>query len=55
MDCAGHPTIGTGFVLLHEAKIAAGIEHVCLEENVGPSPDPGSDGRENHDLAANAS
>jgi trans-2,3-dihydro-3-hydroxyanthranilate isomerase len=38
MDFAGHPTIGTGFVLLHEGKIAAGIEHVCLEENVGPVP-----------------
>ncbi|MFZ1007497.1 MAG: PhzF family phenazine biosynthesis protein [Candidatus Sulfotelmatobacter sp.] len=38
LDFAGHPTIGTGFVLLHEGKIAAGIEHVCLEENVGPVP-----------------
>jgi predicted PhzF superfamily epimerase YddE/YHI9 len=31
-------TIGAGFVLLHEGKIAAGIKHVCLEENVGPVP-----------------
>jgi trans-2,3-dihydro-3-hydroxyanthranilate isomerase len=38
MDFAGHPTVGTGFVLLHDGKIAAGVEHICLEENIGPVP-----------------
>jgi trans-2,3-dihydro-3-hydroxyanthranilate isomerase len=55
LDFAGHPTIGTGFVLLHEGKIAAGIEHVCPGRERRAGPYPGSDGRENHDLAANAS
>jgi trans-2,3-dihydro-3-hydroxyanthranilate isomerase len=38
MDFAGHPTIGTGFVLVHEGKIPAGIKNVNLEENIGPIP-----------------
>lgn len=41
---AGHPTIGTSFVLLDEGRIPAGIRQFRLEEEVGPVPirvDPG--------------
>ena len=33
---AGHPTIGTAFVLMDEGIIANDIEHFALQENVGP-------------------
>src|SRR5271163_822823 len=35
MEFAGHPTIGTSFVLLQEGKIRSGVEHFSLEEKVG--------------------
>lgn len=35
---AGHPTVGTAFVLLEEGRIAAGAERFRLEEGVGPVP-----------------
>jgi trans-2,3-dihydro-3-hydroxyanthranilate isomerase len=35
---AGHPTIGTAWVLLHEGLIAAGTRYFRLEEAVGPVP-----------------
>ncbi|MBF0646790.1 PhzF family phenazine biosynthesis protein [Desulfuromonas acetoxidans] len=38
MDFAGHPTIGTSFVLLDEGIIPADSEHFVLEEKVGPVP-----------------
>lgn len=33
---AGHPTIGTSYVLLEEGLIAKGIEHFHLQEKIGP-------------------
>lgn len=36
MDFAGHPTIGTAYVLLDEAKLPPGTEQFMVEENVGP-------------------
>jgi trans-2,3-dihydro-3-hydroxyanthranilate isomerase len=33
---AGHPTIGTSFVLLDERMVPEGTEHFILEEGVGP-------------------
>ncbi len=36
MDFAGHPTIGTSFVLLDEDVIPAGSKYFMLEEKVGP-------------------
>jgi len=38
MAFAGHPTIGTGFVLLAEGILPANSEHFVLEEKVGPVP-----------------
>lgn len=38
MAFAGHPTIGTSFVLLDEGIIPADREHFVLEEKVGPVP-----------------
>ncbi len=38
MTFAGHPTIGTGFVLFMEGIIPAGTGHFVLEEKVGPVP-----------------
>jgi trans-2,3-dihydro-3-hydroxyanthranilate isomerase len=38
MAFAGHPTIGTGFVLLDEGIIPANSGHFVLEEKVGPVP-----------------
>ena len=38
MAFAGHPTIGTSFVLLEEGIIPANSEHFVLEEKVGPVP-----------------
>ena len=35
---AGHPTIGTGWVLLNEGVVAAEADHFTLEEGVGPVP-----------------
>jgi trans-2,3-dihydro-3-hydroxyanthranilate isomerase len=36
MPFAGHPTIGTSFVLLEEGAIASGTDRFSLEEGVGP-------------------
>jgi trans-2,3-dihydro-3-hydroxyanthranilate isomerase len=36
MDFAGHPTIGTSFVLLDERIVPQHSEHFMVEENVGP-------------------
>src|ERR1700681_1500302 len=38
MDFAGHPTIGTAFVLLDEGGISPGATDFMLEENIGPVP-----------------
>src|SRR5579864_925832 len=38
MVFAGHPTIGTSFVLLEEAIVSSGVEYFVLEEKVGPVP-----------------
>jgi len=35
---AGHPTIGTSFVLLDESTGLANTERFCLEEKIGPVP-----------------
>jgi trans-2,3-dihydro-3-hydroxyanthranilate isomerase len=35
---AGHPTIGTGWVLLDEGLVSAGTDSFTLEEGVGPVP-----------------
>ena len=36
MDFAGHPTIGTSFVLLDENSVAADVSHFTLQEKLGP-------------------
>lgn len=44
LDFAGHPTLGTSFVLMQMAKVKPGTTSFCVEENVGPitvSVDPG--------------
>jgi len=38
MVFAGHPTIGTSFVLLVERMVSDGVDHFVLEEKVGPVP-----------------
>lgn len=38
MKFAGHPTLGTSFVLLEEGIVPEGIERFLLEERVGPVP-----------------
>jgi trans-2,3-dihydro-3-hydroxyanthranilate isomerase len=38
MKFAGHPTVGTAFLILQEGMVPAGTEHFILEENVGPVP-----------------
>jgi trans-2,3-dihydro-3-hydroxyanthranilate isomerase len=38
MVFAGHPTVGTSFVLMNEGMVAAGTERFCLDEKVGPVP-----------------
>lgn len=38
MVFAGHPTIGTSFVLLEERLVPNGVDHFVLEEKVGPVP-----------------
>jgi trans-2,3-dihydro-3-hydroxyanthranilate isomerase len=38
MRFAGHPTLGTSFVLLEEGIVAEGTEQFLLEERVGPIP-----------------
>jgi trans-2,3-dihydro-3-hydroxyanthranilate isomerase len=38
MVFAGHPTIGTSFVLLEEGLVSDGVDHFVLEEKVGPIP-----------------
>jgi trans-2,3-dihydro-3-hydroxyanthranilate isomerase len=38
MVFAGHPTIGTSFVLLEEGIVSSGVERFTLEEKVGPVP-----------------
>lgn len=38
MDFAGHPTIGTSYVLMDEGIIPDDIKHFILEERIGPVP-----------------
>jgi trans-2,3-dihydro-3-hydroxyanthranilate isomerase len=38
MVFAGHPTIGTSFVLLEEGMVSHGVDHFILEEKIGPVP-----------------
>jgi len=38
MVFAGHPTIGTSFVLLEEGMVSGGAEHFVVEEKIGPVP-----------------
>jgi trans-2,3-dihydro-3-hydroxyanthranilate isomerase len=38
MDFAGHPTVGTAYVLLNEGIVPQGTERFAVEENVGPIP-----------------
>jgi trans-2,3-dihydro-3-hydroxyanthranilate isomerase len=38
MVFAGHPTVGTSFVLLDEGLVPAGTERFALDEKVGPVP-----------------
>jgi trans-2,3-dihydro-3-hydroxyanthranilate isomerase len=38
MTFAGHPTVGTSFVLLDEGIVPAGTEHFALDEKVGAVP-----------------
>src|SRR5271165_3963982 len=38
MDFAGHPTVGSAFVLLDEGVVPPDRERFVLEENVGPVP-----------------
>lgn len=33
---AGHPTIGTAWVLARHGRLPAGVDHTVLEENIGP-------------------
>ena len=45
MQFAGHPTIGTSFVLLDEGIVPKNTKHFALEEKIGPVPirvDPGA-------------
>ena len=35
---AGHPTIGTSYVLIDEGAVAKGCDHFLLDEKVGPVP-----------------
>src|ERR1700691_3107137 len=35
---AGHPTIGTSFVLLAEGMVSGDVDHFVLEEKIGPAP-----------------
>jgi trans-2,3-dihydro-3-hydroxyanthranilate isomerase len=36
MEFAGHPTIGTAYILLDEGMVSKGTTHFVVEENVGP-------------------
>ena len=38
MEFAGHPTIGSAYILLDEEKVPKGTERFIVEENVGPIP-----------------
>jgi len=38
MVFAGHPTIGTGYVLLEEGLVDSNVRTFLLEENIGPVP-----------------
>src|ERR1700691_3540683 len=38
MAFAGHPTVGTAFVLLQEKIVASNVSAFLLEEQVGPVP-----------------
>jgi trans-2,3-dihydro-3-hydroxyanthranilate isomerase len=38
MDFAGHPTVGSAYVLLDEGKVSKGTTRFVVEENVGPIP-----------------
>jgi trans-2,3-dihydro-3-hydroxyanthranilate isomerase len=48
MDFAGHPTVGSAYVLLDEGKVPKGTAQFLVEENVGPIPisvEPGPEGK----------
>ncbi len=36
MDFAGHPTVGTAYILIDEGKVPRGTAQFLVEENVGP-------------------
>jgi len=36
MDFAGHPTVGTAYILIDEGKVPRGTDQFLVEENVGP-------------------
>jgi trans-2,3-dihydro-3-hydroxyanthranilate isomerase len=36
MDFAGHPTVGTAYILLDEGTVSKGTKRFAVEENVGP-------------------
>ena len=36
MDFAGHPTVGTAYILIDERKVPRGAAQFVVEENVGP-------------------
>jgi trans-2,3-dihydro-3-hydroxyanthranilate isomerase len=38
MDFAGHPTVGSAYVLLDEGVVSKGTTRFVVEENVGPIP-----------------
>jgi len=48
MDFAGHPTVGSAYILLDEGKVPKGTQQFLVEENVGPIPisvEPGPSGK----------
>src|SRR5271170_7448267 len=38
MEFAGHPTVGTAFVLVQKGIVSSGTRNFCVEENVGAIP-----------------
>jgi trans-2,3-dihydro-3-hydroxyanthranilate isomerase len=38
MDFAGHPTVGSAYILLDEGMVSKGTTRFAVEENVGPIP-----------------
>jgi PhzF family phenazine biosynthesis protein len=54
MIFAGHPTIGTSFVLLEEGIVPANSQHFVLDEKVGPVSHPRGAGSAPIHLAAHS-